>query len=46
LALEAGIPMNEAKRQLDEFVEKGFAELRTRKNGSQAYIITDFLEGF
>jgi predicted transcriptional regulator len=45
LALEAGIPMDEAKKQLDDFVAKGFAELRTRKNGSQAYIITDFLEG-
>jgi hypothetical protein len=45
VALEAGISMDEAKRQLDDFAAKGFAELRTRRNGSQAYIIPDFLEG-
>jgi predicted ArsR family transcriptional regulator len=45
VALEAGIPMEEAKKQLDALVAKGFAELRTRRNGSQAYIIPDFLEG-
>ena len=33
------------KKQLDDFVAKGYAELRTRSNGSQAYIILDFLEG-
>jgi Fic family protein len=45
VALGAEISMEEAKRQLDDFVAKGFAELRTRRNGSQAYIIPDFLEG-
>jgi hypothetical protein len=44
VALGAGIPMEEAKRQLDDFVAKGFAELRSRSNGSQFYIIPDFLE--
>jgi hypothetical protein len=45
VALETGISMEEAKKQLDDMVTKGFAELRTRTNGSQAYIIPDFLEG-
>ena len=44
LVLGAGIPMDEAKKNLDDFVEKGYAELRTRSNGSQVYIIPDFLE--
>jgi hypothetical protein len=45
VALGAEISMDEAKKQLDDFAAKGFAELRTRSNGSQVYIIRDFLEG-
>jgi len=44
VALEAGIPIEEAKKQLNDFVAKGYAELRTRANGSQVYVIPDFLE--
>jgi len=45
VALGAGISMTEAKKHLDDMVARGFAELRTRKNGSQAYIIPDMLDG-
>jgi len=44
VALEARIPMEDAKRHLDDMVRKGFAEQRTRKNGSQVYIILDMLD--
>jgi hypothetical protein len=44
VALEAGLPIDEAKRQLDDMVTKGFAELRTRSNGSHVYIVPDFLD--
>jgi len=45
VALETGLSIEEAKKLLDDFVAKGYAELRTRSNGAQAYIIPDFLEG-
>jgi len=44
VALETGLSLEEAKKQLDDFVAKGFAELRTRSNGAQAYVVPDFLE--
>jgi len=45
VALGAGISMTEAKKHLDDMVARGFAELRTHKNGSQVYIIPDMLNG-
>ena len=44
VALETGLSLDEAKRQLDDFVAKGYAELRTRSNGAQVYVVPDFLE--
>jgi len=44
VALETGFSMEEAKKQLDDLVARGYAELRTRSNGSQVYVIPDFLE--
>jgi len=44
VALETCFFIEEAKKQLDDLAAKGYAELRTRSNGSQVYIIPDFLE--
>jgi hypothetical protein len=43
VALDAGISLEEAKKYLDDFVARGYAQLQTRSNGSQVYIIPDFL---
>jgi TM2 domain-containing membrane protein YozV len=42
LAIEADIPLEQAKSELDALVKKGFAELRVRSTGTIAYIIPDF----
>jgi len=44
LALSANISMEEAKRDLDAMVNKGFAELRVRQSGTLAYTIPDFMD--
>jgi hypothetical protein len=44
VALETGFSLEEAKNHLYDLVTKGFAELRIRNNGSQIYIIPDFLD--
>jgi TM2 domain-containing membrane protein YozV len=44
LALEADIPLEEAKKQLDALVGKGFAELRVRKTGTLVYTIPEFMD--
>jgi len=44
LALAANISMEEAKRDLDAMVNKGFAELRVRQSGTLAYTIPDFMD--
>jgi len=44
VALEANIPIEEAKKYLDALVSKGFAELRVRKGGSLVYVIPDMLD--
>jgi TM2 domain-containing membrane protein YozV len=44
LALEADIPMEEAKKQLEALVSKGFAELRVRQSGTLVYIIPEFTD--
>jgi TM2 domain-containing membrane protein YozV/predicted transcriptional regulator len=44
LALESGIPIDEAKKTLDTLVSKGFAELRVRKTGTLVYTIPDLMD--
>ena len=43
VALDAGIPIDEAKQQLDTLVSKGFAEIRVKKSGVITYCFPDFL---
>ncbi|MDR1420756.1 MAG: TM2 domain-containing protein [Treponema sp.] len=43
VALEADIPLEEAKRDLDAMVSKGFAELRVRKSGTLVYTIPELM---
>jgi len=44
LALSANISVEEAKRDLDAMVSKGFAELRVRQSGTLVYTIPDFTD--
>jgi len=44
LALSANIPVEEAKRDLDAMVSKGFAELRVRQSGALVYAIPDLMD--
>ncbi|MCL1993711.1 MAG: NINE protein [Spirochaetes bacterium] len=44
LAMEASIPIEEAKKVLDALVSKGIAELRVRKSGSLVYTIPDIMD--
>ena len=44
LALSANISMEEAKRDLDAMVSKGFAELRVRQSGTLVYTIPDLMD--
>jgi len=44
LALEAQIPIDEAKQYLETLVSKGIAELRVRKTGSLVYVIPDMTD--
>jgi predicted transcriptional regulator len=44
VALSANIPIEEAKRDLDALVSKGFAELRVRKSGTLVYTIPDLMD--
>ena len=41
VALQADIPMDEAKKLLDALVSRGFAELSVRKSGSIVYVIPE-----
>jgi len=43
LALSANISVEEAKKDLDAMVSKGFAELRVRQSGSLVYTIPDLM---
>ncbi|MDR2730598.1 MAG: TM2 domain-containing protein [Treponema sp.] len=45
VALTAGISIDEAKKDLDALVNKGYAELRVRKSGALVYTIPDLMEG-
>jgi TM2 domain-containing membrane protein YozV len=44
LALAANITVEEAKRDLEAMVSKGFAELRVRQSGSLVYTIPDLMD--
>jgi Fic family protein len=44
LALSANISMEEARRDLDAMVSKGFAELRVRQSGTLVYTIPDMMD--
>jgi len=44
VALAAKISIDEARRDLDALVTKGFAELRVRQSGALVYTITDFMD--
>lgn len=44
LALAANISIEDAKRDLDALVSKGFAELRVRKSGTLVYTIPDLMD--
>ncbi|GHU23660.1 hypothetical protein FACS1894164_08560 [Spirochaetia bacterium] len=43
-AIAAHISMDEAKKELDSMVTKGYAELRCRKTGSLVYSFPDMLD--
>ena len=44
VALAGNIPIEDAKRDLDALVSKGFAELRVRKSGTLVYTIPDLMD--
>jgi len=44
LALAANIAVEEARRDLDAMVSKGFAELRVRQSGTLVYTIPDLMD--
>jgi hypothetical protein len=43
VALGADIPIEEAKKYLDNLVSRGFAELRVRKSGTLVYTLPDLM---
>ncbi|MCL2066849.1 MAG: TM2 domain-containing protein [Treponema sp.] len=44
VALAANISIDEAKKDLDALVSKGFAELRVRKSGTLVYTIPEIMD--
>jgi TM2 domain-containing membrane protein YozV/predicted transcriptional regulator len=44
VALAANIPIEEAKKDLDALVSKGFAELRVRKSGTLVYTLPEIMD--
>jgi hypothetical protein len=44
VALAANISIEDAKRDLDALVSKGFAELRVRRSGTLVYAIPDMMD--
>jgi TM2 domain-containing membrane protein YozV len=44
LALEADISIDQAKRELEALVAKGFAEIRVRRSGVLVYTIPEFMD--
>jgi TM2 domain-containing membrane protein YozV len=45
VALAANISVEEAKKDLEALVSKGFAELRVRKSGTLVYTVPDLMDG-
>ena len=44
VALEAGVPTDDARAELDRLVDKGISEVRVRRNGTLVYVFLDFLD--
>ncbi|MDR3130498.1 MAG: NINE protein [Treponema sp.] len=44
LALEANIPLETAKKNLDAMVSKGFVEIRVRKSGTLVYTMPELMD--
>jgi TM2 domain-containing membrane protein YozV/predicted transcriptional regulator len=44
VALEANIPIEEAKKHLEALVSKGFAEIRVRKSGAIVYTLPELMD--
>ncbi|MDR2069135.1 MAG: NINE protein [Spirochaetaceae bacterium] len=44
VALEANIPIEEAKKYLEALVSKGFAEIRVRKSGTIVYTLPELMD--
>jgi hypothetical protein len=44
VALAANIPLEKAKKALDELVTKGFAEIRVRKTGTIVYALPEMMD--
>jgi TM2 domain-containing membrane protein YozV/predicted transcriptional regulator len=45
VALAANISIEEAKKDLDALVSKGFAEIRVRKSGTLVYTLPELMDG-
>lgn len=43
VALEGNVSLDEAKKNLEQLVSKGFAEVRVSKSGTIVYLFSDFL---
>ena len=44
VALEGDIPLEEAKKALEQLVSGGYADIRVRKSGAIVYVFTEFLQ--
>jgi hypothetical protein len=44
VALEAGVSLETAKKDLDALVTRGFAELRVRKSGTLVYTLPELMD--
>jgi TM2 domain-containing membrane protein YozV/predicted transcriptional regulator len=44
VALEANIPLDAAKKDLDALVSKGFAEIRVRQSGTLVYTLPELMD--
>jgi hypothetical protein len=44
VALEGDIPIEEAKKALEQLVSGGYADIRVRKSGAMVYVFTEFLQ--
>ncbi|MDR3276201.1 MAG: TM2 domain-containing protein [Treponema sp.] len=44
VALEADLSLDDARKQLDSMVSRGFAEIRVRKTGTLVYTLPEFMD--